>query len=452
LTDLFTSPPPFVHTCEWALSVNRRAPPTHSLTLTPGIAQRIIAGDVPDDLKNSKLLSLDMGQLIAGAKYRGEFEERLKAVLKEVTDSNGEVVLFIDELHTVVGAGATSGSMDASNLLKPALARGNLRCIGATTLNEYKMYVEKDKALERRFQKVDIEEPSPEDTVSILRGLKARYETHHGVRIRDEALLAASKLSSRYIQDRFLPDKAIDLVDEACARLKNELTSKPLVLDEIDRRIIQLEMERLSLQSDYADKSKTGSKRIKALEDELEGLRVGQLELESKWLEERGRVDELKGLRENMEELEVVIAEAERTFDLNRAAELKYSKLPAMQAKLAELEAAEDNKTKEGSLLRDEVTAEDIAAVVSASTGIPVTSLLTEERERLLSMDKTLKERVVGQDDAIMAVTEAIQRSRAGLADPTKPIASLMFLGPTGVGKTELCKAVSEFLFESEDR
>jgi ATP-dependent Clp protease ATP-binding subunit ClpB len=427
--------------------------------IAEGIAQRIIAGDVPDELKGSKLLALDMGLLIAGAKYRGEFEERLKAVLKEVTDSEGEVVLFIDELHTVVGAGATGGSMDASNLLKPALARGNLRCIGATTLKEYKQYVEKDKALERRFQKVDIKEPSPDDTVSILRGLKSRYETHHGVRIRDEALLAAAKLSSRYIQDRFLPDKAIDLVDEACARLKNELTSKPVVLDEIDRRVVQLEMERLSLESDYADKKKTkaNDRRVKALEDELSDLRVKQAELESQWKGERGRVNDIKKLKDALQQLEVDIADAERMYDLNKAAELKYSKMPAMQEELAKLEAEEEKKSaapvdeEENALLRNEVTAEDICQIVSMSTGIPVSSLMSSERERLLSMDKLLGERVVGQDEAIAAVTEAIQRSRAGLSDPTKPIASLMFLGPTGVGKTELCKALSEFMFQSDD-
>ncbi|GMH62935.1 hypothetical protein TrST_g9897 [Triparma strigata] len=422
--------------------------------IAEGIAQRMVNGDVPDSLKRCKLVGLDMGALIAGAKFRGEFEERLKSVLKDVEKSDGEIVLFIDEVHTVVGAGATSGSMDASNLLKPALARGQLRCIGATTLSEYKQYVEKDKALERRFQKVLIEEPTAEDAVSILRGLKPRYEMHHGVRITDDALLAAAKLSDRYIQDRFLPDKAIDLVDEACAKLKNELTSKPTVLDEIDRRVIQLQMEKLSLESDSEGGGRGGGGRMAGIEAELEDLLVKQQNLEAQWMSERNRVGDVNQLREEIDALNVEIAEAERTYDLNTAAELKYNKLPALEEKLKSQEEKLSGGNDQGGsndLLRDEVTADDIAAIVSSSTGIPVSSLLTSERDRLLQMDAILGERVIGQNDAVMAVTEAIQRSRAGLSDPSKPIASLIFLGPTGVGKTELCKALSEFMFDSED-
>ena len=424
----------------------------------------MIAGDVPDTLKSPcKLMGLDLGALVAGASMRGEFEERLKAVLEEVTKSNGEIVLFIDEMHTVVGAGSAQGSMDASNLLKPALARGELRCIGATTINEYRQFIEKDKALARRFQQVMVSQPSPEDTVSILRGLKPRYELHHGVRIRDEALLAASKLSHRYIPDRFLPDKAIDLVDEACAKLKNELTSKPTVLDEVDRRIVQLEMEKLSLQSDFKGKKETDKtttippKRLKSIDIELDGLRIEQDELTSQWMAEKGGVDAIQELREEIESVKLQIEQAERIFDLNTAAELKYSSLPPLEEELAELQAAEDERLalkgeEEGDrLLRDEVVAEDIAKVVATWTGIPPNKLVESERDRVLLMGENLKKRVVGQDDAVQVVTEAIQRSRAGLNDPSKPIASLIFLGPTGVGKTELCKALAEFMFDTEE-
>jgi len=425
-----------------------------------GIAQRMITGDVPDSLKNCKLIGLDMGALIAGASLRGEFEERLKGVLEEVTKSEGEIILFIDEMHTVVGAGAASGSMDASNLLKPELARGQLRCIGATTINEYRKYIEKDKALERRFQQVMIDQPSPEDTVSILRGLKPRYELHHGVRIRDEAILAAAKLSHRYIPDRFLPDKAIDLIDEACAKLKNELTSKPTILDEIDRRIIQLEMERLSLKSDY-DQADTTSEaavgeatRLRKIDSELEGLREEQDTLTLRWNAERGGVTRISELKETIAKTELEIERCEREFDLNQAAELKYSTLPALQTELTELEQAsedlEDSSDVE-KMLRDEVVYDDIADVVAIWTGIPPQKLLEGERDRLLNMGTKMSDRVVGQSAAIQVVTEAVQRSRAGLNDPSKPIASLIFLGPTGVGKTELCKALSEFMFDSED-
>lgn len=398
-----------------------------------------------------------MGALVAGSTMRGEFEERLKSVVEEVTKSNGEIVLFIDEMHTVVGAGAASGSMDASNLLKPALARGELRCIGATTINEYRKYIEKDKALERRFQQVMINEPTPEDTVSILRGLKPRYELHHGVRIRDEAILAACKLSHRYIPDRFLPDKAIDLIDEACAKLKNELTSKPTVLDEVDRRIVQLEMERLSLESDFGGGSidAGGSKRLKTIEAELVTLKEKQQELTDKWQAERGSVDRVNEIREEIEKVRLDIEKCERVFDLNRAAELKYSVLPPLEDELEKIEEAADGAEVDvlniDRMLRDEVIADDIAHVISVQTGIPAEKMMETERERILTMGDKLGERVVGQNEAIEVVTEAIQRSRAGLNDPSKPIASLIFLGPTGVGKTELCKALSEFMFDTED-
>ena len=420
----------------------------------------MVDGDVPDTLQGCKLIGLDLAALVAGASMRGEFEERLKSVLEEVQQSDGEIILFIDEMHTVVGAGAASGSMDASNLLKPALARGQLRCIGATTINEYRQYIEKDKALERRFQQVKIDQPSPEDTVSILRGLKPRYETHHGVRIRDEALLAAAKLSHRYIPDRFLPDKAIDLVDEACAKLKNELTSKPTILDEIDRRIIQMEMERLSLQSDYEsgegdqEANKDAGKRLSVIDAELTELKQEQEALNLKWMAEKGGVDRIKDIKNEIASVNIEIEKCEREFDLNKAAELKYATLPPLQEELATLESLSEEKgagDEEDRMLRDEVIADDIADVVAVWTGIPPTKLLESERTRILSMADNLSSRVIGQDEAVEVVTEAVQRSRAGLNDPSKPIASMIFLGPTGVGKTELCKALSEFLFDTED-
>ena len=409
--------------------------------IAEGIAQRMIDGDVPDSMKPPcRLIGLDLGALVAGATMRGEFEERLKSVLEEVTKSEGEIVLFIDEMHTVVGAGAAGGSMDASNLLKPALARGEIRCIGATTNDEYRKYIEKDKALERRFQQVQIDQPSPEDTVSILRGLKPRYEIHHGVRIRDEALLAAAKLSHRYIPDRFLPDKAIDLVDEACAKLKNELSSKPVILDEIDRQVIQLEMERLSLQSDY-DKTAEGTRenmesgqRLAKINNKLAQLIAQQEELTTKWQAERGGVGKISELKEQIVDVDLQIEQAERDFDLNKAAELKYSVLPKLKEELEVIEKASAEVGQDvdgGKMLRDEVTADDIAAVIAVATGIPPDRMVETERERLLTMEDKLRERVKGQDEAIEVVTEAIQRSRAGLNDPSKPIASLIFLGPT---------------------
>lgn len=426
--------------------------------IAEGIAQRMVAGDVPDSLKPPcKLIGLDMGALIAGASMRGEFEERLKAVLEEVQKSEGEVILFIDEMHTVVGAGAAGGSMDASNLLKPALARGKLRCIGATTVDEYRKYIEKDKALERRFQQVMIDEPSPEDTVSILRGLKGRYELHHGVRIKDEALLAAAKLSARYIPDRFLPDKAIDLIDEACAKLKNELSSKPLILDELDRRIIQLEMERLSLQSDAAaeDENVVGgvTDRLRKIDREIEDLQIESEELTRRWELEKGGVDRLQDVKEQISQVLLDIEKAERDYDLNKAAELKFSKLPELQQELEKIEAASNEEVAMSTerMLRDEVTADDIADVIAVATGIPPQRMLESERDRILKIGDLLNERVIGQKEAVQVVAEAIQRSRAGLNDPTKPIASLVFLGPTGVGKTELCKALAEFMFDSDD-
>ncbi|KAL3795808.1 hypothetical protein ACHAWO_005863 [Cyclotella atomus] len=428
--------------------------------IAEGIAQRMYAGDVPDTLKECKLVALDMGALIAGASYRGEFEERLKKVVDKVKESEGGIILFIDEMHTVVGAGATSGSMDASNLLKPALARGQLRCIGATTIDEYRKYIEKDKALERRFQQVYIGEPSPEDTVSILRGLKPKYEVHHGVRIRDEALLAAAKLSSRYLPDRYLPDKAIDLVDEACAKLKNQLTSKPEELDEIDRRIIQLEMERLSLSSDQsvlkdAKSAEANQIRLNDLDAELDMLKIQQENLTERWMAEKGASDSYTGLQAQIAQVEFEIQKAENEYDLQKAAELKYGTLPELQRKLEEAKSAEDDSATNGEegekLIRDEVIAEDIANIISVWTGIPASKMLDSEKNKVLTMGAKLKERVVGQDEAIDVLTQAIQRSRAGLNDPTRPIASLFFLGPTGVGKTELAKSLSEFLFDSED-
>ncbi|MDZ8050734.1 MAG: ATP-dependent chaperone ClpB [Aulosira sp. ZfuVER01] len=417
--------------------------------IAEGLAQRIVAGDVPQSLKDRKLIALDMGALIAGAKFRGEFEERLKAVLKEVTESGGNIVLFIDEIHTVVGAGATQGAMDAGNLLKPMLARGELRCIGATTLDEYRKYIEKDAALERRFQQVYVDQPSVVDTISILRGLKERYEVHHGVRISDSALVAAATLSSRYISDRFLPDKAIDLVDEAAARLKMEITSKPEELDEIDRKILQLEMEKLSLQKE----SDLGSReRLERLEKELADLKEEQRTLNAQWQSEKDVITKIQAVKEEIDRVNLEIQQAERNYDLNRAAELKYGKLTDLHRKL---EAAESELTRaQGtgkSLLREEVTEADIAEIISKWTGIPISKLVESEKEKLLHLEDELHRRVIGQDEAVTAVADAIQRSRAGLADPNRPIASFIFLGPTGVGKTELAKALAAYMFDTEE-
>ncbi|MBA0630212.1 hypothetical protein Godav_002334 [Gossypium davidsonii] len=417
--------------------------------ISEGLAQRIVAGDVPQALTDRKLVSLDMGALIAGAKYRGEFEDRLKAVLKEVTESDGQIILFIDEIHTVVGAGATNGAMDAGNLLKPMLGRGELRCIGATTLDEYRKYIEKDPALERRFQQVYVGQPSVEDTVSILRGLRERYELHHGVRVSDSALVEAAILSDRYISGRFLPDKAIDLVDEAAAKLKMEITSKPTALDEINRSVLKLEMERLSLTNDT---DKASRDRLSRLESELSLLKKRQAELTEQWEHEKTVMTRIQSIKEEIDRVNVEIQQAEREYDLNRAAELKYGSLNSLQRQLADAENELDEYMKSGkSMLREEVTGNDIAEVVSKWTGIPVSKLQQSEKEKLLHLEEVLHKRVVGQDPAVRSVAEAIQRSRAGLSDPRRPIASFMFMGPTGVGKTELAKALASYLFNTEE-
>ena len=417
--------------------------------IAEGLAQRIIRGDVPQSLKDRQLISLDMGALIAGAKYRGEFEERLKAVLKEVTESEGHIILFIDEIHTVVGAGASQGAMDAGNLLKPMMARGELRCIGATTLDEYRKYIEKDAALERRFQQVYVDQPTVTDTISILRGLKERYEVHHGVKISDNALVAAATLSTRYISDRFLPDKAIDLMDEAAAKLKMEITSKPEELDEIDRKVLQLEMERLSVNKDTSTPAR---ERLQKIEKELADLKEEQRTLTAQWQSEKDIITSIQTIKEEMDTVNIEIQQAERTYELALASALKYGKLTELQQKL---EAAEVNlaqsQTTGKSLLREEVTESDIAEIISKWTGIPLTKLVETEREKLLFLEDELHRRVVGQEEAVTAVAEAIQRSRAGLSDPNRPIASFIFLGPTGVGKTELAKTLANYLFDAED-
>jgi ATP-dependent Clp protease ATP-binding subunit ClpB len=417
--------------------------------IAEALAQRIISGDVPESLRDRQLISLDMGALIAGAKYRGEFEERLEAVLKEVMESQGHIILFIDEIHTVVGAGAAQGSMDAGNLLKPMLARGELRCIGATTLDEYRKYIEKDAALERRFQQVYVDQPNVEDTVSILRGLKERYELHHGVNIADGALVAAAVLSTRYISDRFLPDKAIDLVDEAAAKLKMEITSKPEELDEIDRKVLQLEMERLSLKKETDLESKD---RLNKITRELADLKESQAVLSTQWQSEKAAIDGIRKLKEDIEKVNIEVTQAERDYDLNRAAELKYGKLTDLQRQLQVSEEQVTQSQSTGrSLLREEVTEEDIAEIIAKWTGIPVSRLVESEKERLINLEDELHHRVIGQFEAVTAVSDAIQRSRAGLADPNRPIASFIFLGPTGVGKTELAKALASYLFDTED-
>ena len=417
--------------------------------IVEGLAQRIVNRDVPESLRDRKLVALDMGALIAGAKYRGEFEERLKAVLKEVTESEGQIILFIDEIHTVVGAGATQGSMDAGNLLKPMLARGELRCIGATTLDEYRKYIEKDAALERRFQSVLVDEPNVVDTISILRGLKERYEVHHGVKIADTALVAAATLSNRYISDRFLPDKAIDLVDESAAKLKMEITSKPEELDEIDRKILQLEMEKLSLQKENDSLS---LERLQRLEKELADLKEEQSELNAQWQAEKEVIDKLNNYKEEIDRVNLEIQQAERDYDLNKAAELRYGKLTDLQRQITEIEAKLAEKQSSGhNMLREEVTENDIAEIIAKWTGIPLNKLVESEKDKLLNLEEELHQKVIGQDEAVTAVADAVQRSRAGLADPNRPTASFIFLGPTGVGKTELAKALAKTLFDSEE-
>ncbi len=415
--------------------------------IVEGLAQRIVNGDVPEGLKHKRLVQLDMGALVAGAKYRGEFEERLKAVLKEITDAAGEIILFVDEMHTVVGAGAAEGAMDASNMLKPMLARGELHMIGATTVDEYRKHVEKDPALERRFQPVFVDEPSVEETISILRGLKERYEVHHGVRITDAAVIAAATLSNRYIADRHLPDKAIDLIDEAAARLRTEIDSKPQALDEVDRQIMQLEIERQALQK---EKDKASKERLERLEEELANLRERSNQLHARWQNEKEAIASIQSIKEQIEQTRLEIERAERRAELEKVARLRYGTLRELEAKLAESERRLKELQAEGALLKEEVDAEEIAEVVSRWTGIPVSRLLEGETEKLIHMEERLHQRVVGQDDALRVVSNAVRRARAGLQDPNRPIGSFIFLGPTGVGKTELARALAEFLFDDE--
>ena len=413
--------------------------------IAEGLALRIARGDVPDNLKDRKIFALDMGSLVAGAKYRGEFEERLKAVLNEVKKSEGKIILFIDEIHTIVGAGKTEGAMDAGNILKPMLARGELHCIGATTLDEYRKYIEKDAALERRFQPVMVQEPDVEDTISILRGLKERYEVYHGVKINDNALIAAATLSNRYISDRFLPDKAIDLVDEACAMIKTEMNSLPVEMDEISRDIMRHEIEEQALKDETDEKTK---EHLEEIRKELSALREKWSVMKAKYDAERSAIGRVQQLREKIEAVNAEIAKAENDYDLNRAAQLKYGELPALQKELAKEEEAASSR--ENTLLRDHVTSDEIAKVVSRWTGIPVSKLVESERKKLLHLDKQLHNRIVGQDEAVQRVADAILRSRAGIQNPNRPIGSFLFLGPTGVGKTELCKALAEALFDGE--
>jgi ATP-dependent Clp protease ATP-binding subunit ClpB len=415
--------------------------------IVEGLAQRIISGDVPESLKNKRLVALDLGALIAGAKYRGEFEDRLKAVLKEVQEAEGEIVLFIDELHTVVGAGAAEGSMDASNMLKPLLARGELRCVGATTLNEYQKYIEKDAALERRFQPVYVGEPTVEQTIAILRGLKERYEVHHGVRIQDSAIVAAATLSSRYITDRFLPDKAIDLVDEAASRLRIEIDSMPTEIDEVERKIVQLQIEQQALSK---EKDKASRERLQKLEAELADLREQASGLKAEWQREKAGIETIKGVKTQLEKAKFELEQATRQGDLGKAAEIRYGTIPKLEAQLASEEQRATEQAGRKRMLKEEVDAEDVAEVVAKWTGIPVSRLLQGEVEKLLKIEDDLRRRVVGQDDALVTVADAVRRSRAGLGDPRRPVGSFLFMGPTGVGKTELARALAEFLFDDE--
>ncbi|NLE52556.1 MAG: ATP-dependent chaperone ClpB [Chloroflexi bacterium] len=416
--------------------------------IAEGLAQRIVNGDVPEGLKDKRIVALDMGALVAGAKFRGEFEERLKAVLKEVSDAQGQIILFLDELHTIVGAGRAEGSMDASNMLKPMLARGELHAIGATTLDEYRQYIEKDAALERRFQPVFVDEPTVEDTISILRGLKERYEVHHGVRIQDSAVIAAAVLSGRYITDRQLPDKAIDLIDEAASRLKMEIDSKPQALDDVDRQIMQLEIEREALKK---ERDKASKERLKALEEELANVRESSRALQARWQQEKDAIQSIRQAKAEIDDLRVRLEQAERRNDLEAAARLRYGELPQLEQRLAQNEARLNELQASGAMLKEEVDADEIASVVSRWTGIPVSRLMEGEVEKLLRMEERLHQRVIGQDEAIQAVANAVRRSRAGLQDPHRPMGTFLFLGPTGVGKTELARALAEFLFDDQD-
>ncbi len=415
--------------------------------IVEGLAQRIVKGDVPEGLKDRQIFELDMSALIAGAKYRGEFEERLKGVLKQVKDSNGQIILFIDEIHTIVGAGKTEGAMDAGNMLKPMLARGELYCIGATTLDEYRMYIEKDPALERRFQQVMVREPSVEDTVSILRGLKERFELHHGVRIHDRALVAAATLSDRYLTERFMPDKAIDLIDEASAMIRTEIDSMPQELDAVTRRIMQLEIEEQALRK---EKDSMSQSRLVTLREELQQLKDSSKDMRAQWDQEKAALKTIQSKREELDKYRRELEEAQGSFDLNKAAELQYGKIPELEKELKAMESPLEG-SQDLRLLREEVTEEEIASIVARWTGIPVTKLVEGEREKLLRLHETLKERVIGQDNAVQLVTEAVWRARAGIQDPNKPIGSFLFLGPTGVGKTELAKTLAATLFDSED-
>ncbi|HUL36182.1 MAG TPA: ATP-dependent chaperone ClpB [Thermodesulfobacteriota bacterium] len=415
--------------------------------IVEGLAQRIVKGDIPETLKNKKLVALDLGALIAGAKFRGEFEERLKAVLKEISNAAGNIILFIDELHTLVGAGAAEGAIDASNMLKPALARGELRCVGATTLNEYRKYVEKDAALERRFQPIYVAQPSVEDTIAILRGLKERYEVHHGVKIKDSAIIAAAMLSHRYISDRFLPDKAVDLIDEAASRLRIEIDSVPMEIDEVQRKIMQLEIERQALKK---EKDKASMERLKKLEKELADLKEEVGEKKAKWENEKKSIARIREIKEQIEKTKQMMKEAEREVNYSRLAELQYGEMARLEGQLKKEEEKLTELQKSEKMLKEEVDEEDVAEVVSKWTGIPVSRMLEGEVEKLIHMEERLRQRVVGQDDAIIAVSNAVRRARAGLQDPNRPIGSFIFMGPTGVGKTELARALAEFLFDDE--